>query len=106
MNKLGGTDMDREPVGIYGRMWMQNMEKHYPEKVEEMIARGNYHEVARSVNKIAKEYQEQLSDQYDKHNPRPHTTDYNILLEWTTQKKYQIDHLVMTEVVLGPVTTP
>ena len=51
------------------------------------------------------EFYEQLSDQYDRNNPRP-TTGFETILEWEKMKKYEIDHLVMTEIVLVPVTTP
>ncbi|MBR1432714.1 TnpV protein [Ruminococcus sp.] len=97
--------MEEQPIGMYGRMWMENMEKNYPAKVELMMFYHRYLTVARSVNERAENYQEQLSDQYDRNNPRP-TTGYEAILEWETQKKYQIDHLIMTEVVLVPVTTP
>ena len=93
MNILSEKDMDREPVGIFGRMWMQNMEKHYPEKVEVMKDNYTYLSVARSVDKRAEEYWEQLSDQYDRHNPRPNTTDYEELLYWTSMKNFEIDYL-------------
>ncbi|WP_369696430.1 hypothetical protein [Ruminococcus flavefaciens] len=97
--------MEEQPIGLYGRMWMENMEKNYPAKVELMMFYHRYLTVARSVNERAENYQEQLSDQYDRNNPRP-TSGYEAILEWETQKKYQIDHLIMTEVVLVPVTTP
>ena len=51
--------MMEEPVGLYGRMWMQNMEKNYPEKVELMMFYHRYLTVARSVDKRASEYWEQ-----------------------------------------------
>ncbi|MCR4887976.1 MAG: TnpV protein [Ruminococcus sp.] len=97
--------MTEEPIGLYGRMWMENMEKNYPAKVELMMFYHRYLTVARSVDKRATEYQEQLSEQYDRNNPRP-TTNFEEILQWETQKKYEIDHLIMTEVVLVPVTTP
>lgn len=96
---------NEQSIGMYGKMWMQNMEKNYPEKVKSMIKSGSYLAVACSVDKRAEEYEEQLSDQYDKHNPRP-TDSYEAVLEWSRNKKFEIDHIVMTEVVLVPVTTP
>lgn len=97
--------MTEEPVGLYGRMWMENMEKNYPAKVEQMMFHHNYLTVARSVDKRAEEYYEQLSEQYDRNNPRP-TTGYEAVQQWSRMKKYEIDNLVMTEIVLVPVTTP
>ncbi|WP_075424213.1 TnpV protein [Ruminococcus sp. XPD3002] len=97
--------MKEQPVGLYGRMWMENMEKNYPAKVELMMFNHNYLTVARSVDKRASEYYEQLSEKWDRDNPRP-TTGYEAIQQWSRMKKYEIDHLVMTEVVLVPVTTP
>ncbi|WP_369681557.1 TnpV protein [Ruminococcus flavefaciens] len=97
--------LKEEPIGLYGKMWMENMEKNYPAKVELMMFYHRYLTVARSVDKRAMEYYEQLSDQYDRNNPRP-TTGFETILEWEKMKKYEIDHLVMTEIVLVPVTTP
>ena len=102
---LNEPSMTEEPIGIYGRMWMQNMEKNYPEKVELMMFYHRYLTVARSVDKRASEYWEQLSDQYDKRVPRP-TNSYEAVLDWSRNKKFEIDHIVMTEIVLVPVTTP
>ena len=99
------SSMTEEPVGLYGRMWMQNMEKNFPAKVELMMFYHNYLTVARSVDKRAAEYCEQLSEKWDRDNPRP-TTGYEAVQQWSRMKKYEIDHLVMTEVVLVPVTTP
>ncbi len=101
------TDMtaNDELIGIYGRIWMQNMEKNYPEKVEQMLTEQIYQDVAISVNKKAEEYWEQLSNQYDRCVPRP-TDSYEAVLDWSMNKKFEIDHIVMTEVVLVPVTTP
>ena len=94
-----------EQLGIYGKLWMQNMEKNYPEKVGVMKNHGTYLVVAQSVDKRAKDYWEQLSDQYDRRVPRPRDS-YEAVLEWSRNKKFEIDHIVMTEVVLVPVTTP
>ena len=96
---------NEQSIGMYGRMWMQNMEKNYPEKVELMMFYHRYLTVARSVDRRASEYWEQLSDQYDKRVPRP-TDSYEAVLDWSRNKKLEIDHLIMTEVVLVPVTTP
>ncbi len=96
---------NEQSIGMYGKMWMQHMEKNYPQKVKNMKNDGIYYSVACSVDKIAAEYWEQLSDQYDKRVPRP-TDSYEAVLDWSRNKKFEIDHLVMTEVVLVPVTTP
>ena len=85
---------NEQSIGMYGKMWMQHMEKNYPQKVKNMKNDGIYYSVACSVDMRAAEYWEQLSHQYDKRVPRPRN------------KKFEIDHLVMTEIVLVPVTTP
>ncbi len=96
---------NEQSIGVYGKMWMQNMEKNYPEKVKMMMSKGSYLDVAQSVDKRAEEYWEQLRDQYDERVPRP-TDSYEAVLKWSRNKKFEIDHIVMTEVVLVPVTTP
>ena len=58
----------------------------------------------KSEDKRAEEYEEQLSDQYDKRVPRP-TDSYEAVLDWSRNKKLEIDHLIMTEVVLVPVSS-
>ena len=94
-----------DQLGNYGKIWMRNMEKNYPQKVEFMKKHGTYLGVAQSVDKRAKEYWKQLSDQYDLRVTRP-TDSYEAVLNWSRNKKFEIDHIVMTEVVLVPVTTP
>ncbi|MBR6982313.1 MAG: TnpV protein [Ruminococcus sp.] len=96
--------LEEEPIGIFGKMWMENMEKNYPEKVEMMMFFHRYLAVARSVDKRAEEYYDQLSEQYDRNNPRPQNS-YEAMTTWETMKKYEIEHLVMTEIVLVPITT-
>ena len=96
---------NEQSIGMYGKMWMQHMEKNYPQKVKNMKNDGIYYSVACSVDKRAAEYWAQLSDQYDKRVPRP-TDSYEAVLDWSRNKKFEIDHIVMTEIVLVPVTTP
>ena len=105
MIQYNEPSLAKEPIGIYGKMWMDNMEKNYPEKVEMMMFFHRYLTVARSVNKRAEEYYDQLSEQYDKNNPRPQNS-FEEMKTWENMKKYEIEHLIMTEIVLVPVTTP
>ncbi|MBR5180260.1 MAG: TnpV protein [Lachnospiraceae bacterium] len=105
MIEYNEPSLEEQPIGIFGKMWMENMEKNYPEKVEMMMFFHRYLTVARSVDKRAEEYYDQLSEQYNRNNPRPQNSSEEIAT-WETMKKYEIEHLIMTEVVLVPVTTP
>lgn len=104
--QISGTEKstEEEPIGMFGRLWMQWMEENYPEKVDWMRFQHNYLTVARSVESRARAYQEMLETRFEEQNPRP--TDFNRILAWEQQKKFEVENLVIRDEVHRPVTTP
>ena len=91
---------EEEEIGYYGRKWQEFMETNYPDTVLEMsIGSLDWDTVSRRVNEEAEELYRKLDEQYRRANPRP-TEDFMEIARWEKMKQLEIDHEVMTTVVL------
>ncbi|MCL2108496.1 MAG: TnpV protein [Oscillospiraceae bacterium] len=92
-----------EPVGSYGQKWIRFMEEQHPKLVREMLRKGTFEAVARSVDDYAWNYRELLDNQYMEVHPRPKT--FEEIVAWEQTRAFYTDDLVMRERVLIPHRT-
>ncbi|HQM00995.1 MAG TPA: TnpV protein [Ruminococcus flavefaciens] len=95
--------MTEEPIGMYGREWMDFMEKNYPMETEYLRMKHKFLTLARQVQKSAEDYRDLLEEQYDRENPRPHPNTaqgFNETLKWGEMKQFYVNGEVMREKVL------
>lgn len=56
---LGGEENSTD-VGKYGRMWMDYIQKEYPQRYRSLVRFGELHDKATEVNKVAHELLEDI----------------------------------------------
>ncbi len=99
---LGLTDEEQElmskPIGYYGRAWQRFMEQNYPLDIPGLRGRMLWELIPRQIDKEAEEMAWNLEQEYAKNNPRP--TTFVEIEKWEKMKRLEVDHIVMTELVL------
>ena len=67
---LGGEENSTD-VGKYGRMWMDYIQKEYPQRYRSLVRFGELHDKATEVNKVAHELLEDIENEWlSKHKPK------------------------------------
>ena len=105
LEQLPTTDLTPEeaelmsnPIGYYGRAWRRFMEENYPEEIPSLVSRLKWELIPRQIDKEAEEMAWNLEQEYAKNNPRP--TTFVEIEKWEKMKRLEVDHIVMTELVL------
>lgn len=60
---LGGEENSTD-VGKYGRMWMDYIQKEYPQRYRSLVRFGELHDKATEVNKVAHELLEDIENEW------------------------------------------
>lgn len=67
---LGGEENSTD-VGKYGRMWMDYIQKEYPQRYRSLVRFGELHDKATKVNEVAYELLEDIENEWlRKHKPK------------------------------------
>ena len=67
---LGGEENSTD-VGKYGRMWMDYIQKEYPQRYRSLLRFGELHDKATEVNEVAYELLEDIENEWlHKHKPK------------------------------------
>ena len=87
-----------KPIGHYGREWQKFMKQNYPFEIGYLEMEERYELIARKVDKEAEEMAWNLEQEYARNNPRP--TTFMEIVKWKKMKQLEVDHRVMTDLVL------
>ena len=67
---LGGEENSSD-VGKYGHMWMDYIQKEYPQRNRSLVRFGELHDKATDVNEVAYELLEDIENEWlHKHKPK------------------------------------
>jgi hypothetical protein len=86
-------------VGGYGTLWLEFMEKHYPEIYRQLAKKQTLYAIAKSVDNSAWSYRELLDHQYAQAHPRPEVS-FEKIASWERTRAFYTDGAVMREKVL------
>ena len=88
-----------KPIGKWGRMWQDWIKSNYPGHVNIYIMAAKWQIIPRQIDEKAEKRWFELDELYHRDNPRPDTTDSNILLQWETACKLWVEDIIMKEIV-------
>lgn len=89
----------KKPIGKWGSMWQDWIKGTYPADVTVYIMAAKWQIIPRQIDeKVDKRYDE-LENIFKSDNPRPITSDFNLLRQWETAKKLWIEDMIMKEIV-------
>lgn len=89
----------QEPIGKFGSMWHEWMKQNHPTMKVLYITGCKWQIIPREVDKKAAQRYDELEIIYDRDNPRPDTSDFNVLRQWEEAKKLWIEHIIIEEIV-------
>ena len=99
---LGLTDEEEElmkqPIGRYGAAWQKFMEENYPYEITGLKGRMKWELIPRQIDKEAEEMAWNMEQEYARKYPRP--TPFLEIAAWEKMKQLEVDHRVMTDLVL------
>ena len=88
-----------KPIGKWGRMWQDWIESTYPGEVDIYVMAANWQIIPRQIDEKAEKRWFELDELYQRDNPRPETTDFNVLRQWEPSKKLWIENIIMKDIV-------
>lgn len=95
---LGGEENSTD-VGKYGRMWMDYIQKEYPQRYRSLVRFGELHDKATEVNKVAHELLEDIENEWlRKHKPK-HANSFVEMYQLRTQARMIAEEVVLHDVV-------
>jgi hypothetical protein len=104
ISSVSEPSIEESPIGSYGTRWLNFMESNHKRLFRELKKSDTLTEVARSVDKYARDYKSLLDRQYEQAHPRPYDSDE--LRKWEFTRNFYTDGEVMRERVLHPYRTP
>ena len=99
--KLGVKYIEKDgtDVGKYGRMWMDYIQKEYPQRYRSLVRFGELHDKATEVNKVAHELLEDIENEWlRKHKPK-HANSFVEMYQLRTQARMIAEEVVLHDVV-------
>ena len=95
---LGGEENSTD-VGKYGRMWMDYIQKEYPQRYRSLVRFGELYVKATEVNEVAYELLEDIENEWlRKHKPK-HANSFVEMYQLRTQARMIAEEVVLHEVV-------
>ncbi|ASA23389.1 TnpV protein [Paenibacillus donghaensis] len=98
----GNPEANQQPLGKYGRMALNHLRNHHPQRFLILQMQGDLMEKIHQVEKEALERLEQLSEQLLRLQPMPQTEDTLVRTRHLNQIKSTAEELVLNEIVLRP----
>ena len=93
-----GGEENSTDVGKYGRMWMDYIQKEYPQRYRSLVRFGELHDKAAEVNEVAYELLEDIENEWlRKHKPKQSNSFVEMYLLRTKAR------MIAEEVVLHDV---
>ena len=89
----------KKPIGKWGRMWQDWIESTYPGEVDIYVMAAKWLIIPRQIDEKAEKRWFELDELYQRDNPRPETTDFNVLRQWEPSKKLWIENIIMKDIV-------
>lgn len=104
---LGGEENSTD-VGKYGRMWMDYIQKEYPQRYRSLVRFGELHDKATEVNKVAHELLEDIENEWlRKHKPK-HANSFVEMYQLRTQARRMLltfagnQHNMLRQIMQSP----
>ena len=95
---LGGEENSID-VGKYGRMWIDYIQKEYPQRYRSLVRFGELYVKATEVNEVAYELLEDIENEWlRKHKPK-HTNSFVEMYQLRTQARMIAEEVVLHDVV-------
>ena len=91
-----------QPLGRFGRDWMNNLQKNHRQRFMTLRMTGELEATARRVETEALEQQETIYQQLLTKNPSPQTEDTMVKARHLNSLRLTAEEIVMKEIVLKP----
>ena len=98
----GDSENSGQPVGRFGRDWMNNLHRNHRQRFMTLRMMGNLEATARRVDTEALERQEAIYQQLLTADPPPQTVDTMVKARHLNSLRLIAEEIVMTEIVLKP----
>ncbi|RAU95344.1 TnpV protein [Paenibacillus sp. YN15] len=96
------AETDQQPLGKYGRMALNHLRQHHPQRFLILQMQGDLMEKMHQVEQEALEKMEQLTDQLLRLQPMPRTDDTLERTRHLSQIRNTAEELVLNDIVLKP----
>ncbi|GIP20839.1 TnpV protein [Paenibacillus sp. J22TS3] len=96
------AEADQQPLGKYGRMTLNYLRNHYPQRFMSLKMQGNLMEKMHQADQEANEKMNQLTEQLLRLRPMPQTEDILERTRHLNQIKSIAEELVLNDIVLKP----
>ncbi|MFR2772278.1 MAG: TnpV protein [Clostridium sp.] len=94
-----GGEENSTDVGKYGRMWMDYIQKEYPQRYRSLVRFGELHDKAAEVNEVAYELLEDIENEWlRKHKPKQ-SNSFVEMYRLRTQARMIAEEVVLHDVV-------
>ncbi|WP_081390698.1 TnpV protein [Paenibacillus sp. FSL E2-0274] len=93
---------ETQPLGKYGRITMNYLRDHHPQRFQILLMQGTLMETIQKVEQEALERMEQLTDQLLRVRPMPQTDDTLKRTQHLNQIKSMAEELVLNDTILKP----
>ncbi len=95
---LGGEENSTD-VGKYGRMWIDYIQKEYPQRYRSLVRFEELHDKATEVNEVAYELLEDIENEWlSKHKPKQ-ANSFAEMYQLRTQARMIAEEVVLHDVV-------
>ncbi|MBU8711113.1 TnpV protein [Paenibacillus azoreducens] len=96
------AEADQQPLGKYGRMALNYLRNHHPQRFMSLKMQGNLMEKMHQADQEANEKMNQLTEQLLRLRPMPQTEDILERTRHLNQIKSTAEELVLNDIVLKP----
>lgn len=94
-----GEAVNSTDVGKYGRMWMDYIQKEYPQRHRSLVRFGELHDKATEVNEVAYELLEDIEKEWmSEHKPKQ-ANSFVEMYRLRTQARMIAEEVVLHDVV-------
>lgn len=98
MITLGGEEKSTD-VGKYGRMWIDYIQKEYPQRYRSLVRFGELYDKATEVNEVAYELLEDIENEWLRKHKLKHANSFVEMYQLRTQVRMIAEEVVMHDVV-------
>ena len=99
LSAISGGEENSTDVGKYGRMWMDYIQKEYPQRYRSLVRFGELYDKATQVNEIAYELLEDIENEWlRKHKPKQ-SNSFVEMYRLRTQARMIAEEVVLHDVV-------
>ncbi|GIP30867.1 MULTISPECIES: TnpV protein [Paenibacillaceae] len=96
------AEADQQPLGKYGRMALNYLRNHHPQRFMSLKMQGNLMKKMHQADQEANEKMNQLTEQLLRLRPIPQTEDILERTRHLNQIKSTAEELVLNDIVLKP----